>query len=630
MTVASGVTLAIEPGTTIALAANVGLVVQGRLDAQGTEEAPITFDPIDGAGDPWSGVRFASNADDSRIRHAWISGADTCVEVDGGIPLISDSVLTGCADYGVRVDGGAPTLEHNLIVENGGHGIYVYRSASPRIRYNTIDLNGQDGLSLDSFHNDADTLIENNLITRNGRTGWHNGSSVTRGYNNVWGNGTDYGSAGTLPDSHISSDPLYVDPDNGNWLLRTGSPSLTAGSDGGQIGRYGGRLSDDEGPVDGCSTSALTLSEAITAGSSQDYRSEHSISVAGTVSVASSAALSLTAPRITFSPGFQVSRGGQLSATAAAVTCPVESPTITSSATEPAVIANRSQGETRVAKGDVVFIDAPKLASDIAALPVWLQDRLIQLGVNPDAFGSSLLGADGHWLIFETNQTLQTSDRNDASDLYRLDLLSDQLQLISANAQGQAGNGPSHYPAADATGELIVFHSEAGDLVPSDHNGVSDLFLHDLAHGQTTRLTDAEEASAHPTIDAQGTILVYDQRTQEGPRQVLGQALADGAVTEVLSLPATGDGAKIDNHHPAISADGRFVVYLEQDVSGAAVACHVHLYDRASQVYHRQPCPTALAESSEFARPRFSDESDQILWFLPAPAQPIMLRNPLH
>ena len=64
--------------------------------------------------------------------------------------------------------------------------------------------------------------------------------SRTRGHNNVWGNWQDYGNAGTVPDSHLASDPLYVDPDNGDWRLADTSPSKTAAANGGEIGRYGG------------------------------------------------------------------------------------------------------------------------------------------------------------------------------------------------------------------------------------------------------------------------------------------------------------------------------------------------------------------------------------------------------
>ena len=206
-------------------------------------------------------------------------------------------------------------------------------------------------------------------------------------------------------------------------------------------------------------------------------------------------------------------------------------------------------------------------------------------------------------------------------------LLSDQLQLISVTEQGRAGNGPSRYPAADASGELIVFHSEADDLVPGDTNGVSDVFLRDLALGQTTRLTDAEQASANPALDFSGETLLYDQGTPTGQRQVFGQALDDTSTSERLSLQTDTQGHPVDAHHPAISADGRFVAYLEQTASAEDGACRVHFYDRTTDVYHRQRCPEELATASELARPMFSPSGDAVLWMLPGQAQPVSTPN---
>ncbi|MBK5941009.1 TolB family protein [Halochromatium roseum] len=245
----------------------------------------------------------------------------------------------------------------------------------------------------------------------------------------------------------------------------------------------------------------------------------------------------------------------------------------------------------------------------------------------------SLIDAQVHWLLLETTQALQTSVQNTASDFYRLDLLTDRLALISATEQGQAGNGPSRYPAADASGERIIFHSEANDLVANDRNGVRDLFLHDLALGQTTRLTHAEQASANPALDALGEQLVYDQATPAGPRQVIGQALASGEAAEVLSLNSNDAGLQVDNHHPAISADGRFIAYLEQRWGADATNpdCQVHLYDRETEVYHRQPCPAASASPSDEASLRgvFTEDAQRLEWSLPGVVEPIRLSNPL-
>jgi hypothetical protein len=275
------------------------------------------------------------------------------------------------------------------------------------------------------------------------------------------------------------------------------------------------------------------------------------------------------------------------------------------------------------------------LATAPSNLPSGMQALLNGLGIDANAFASALVGAKGDWLIVETAQPLLSTDTNASSDVYRLNLISNQLTLISAAAHGQAGNGPSGYAAADASGELIIFQSDADDLVAHDNNGVTDLFLHDLGVGQNIRLTAATQASAHAALDASGLTLVYDQRIADGSRQVLGQAILGNEAPELLSLLQTKLGTRLDNHHPAISSDGRFIAYLEEAVWGLAAdadetrRCQVHLYDRATQVYHRQPCPAPLADAHEIARPVFTADGTQLLWYLPAQADPIALANPL-
>ncbi|NEX15354.1 MAG: alkaline phosphatase [Halochromatium sp.] len=70
----------------------------------------------------------------------------------------------------------------------------------------------------------------------------------------------------------------------------------------------------------GCNDAETRLTWPVASGT-QTNRSEVGISVAGTVSVASAAALELFAPRIHFLPGFSVADGGQLLATASTVNC---------------------------------------------------------------------------------------------------------------------------------------------------------------------------------------------------------------------------------------------------------------------------------------------------------------------
>jgi hypothetical protein len=67
----------------------------------------------------------------------------------------------------------------------------------------------------------------------------------------------------------------------------------------------------------------------------------------------------------------------------------------------------------------------------------------------------------------------------------------------------------------------------------------------------------------------------------------------------------------------------------DHPVSEHKTNCQVHVFDRDTEVYHRQLCPDVLATERERARPQFSPEADQVLWFLPGEGELLRLANPL-
>lgn len=69
VTVASGVTLTIEPGVTVLFNQGLGMTVNGRLVAQGTPAAPIIF-TRNGASGTWTQIYFGANSTTSVIAHA--------------------------------------------------------------------------------------------------------------------------------------------------------------------------------------------------------------------------------------------------------------------------------------------------------------------------------------------------------------------------------------------------------------------------------------------------------------------------------------------------------------------------------------------------------------------------------
>jgi len=368
----------------------------------------------------------------------------------------------------------------------------------------------------------------------------------------------------------------------------------------------------------GCTVTALTINAARFGPGTHRMASGHSLATQGSVQLLSGADVTFRAPLQRFRPGFRVATGARFQAQAGAVSCSAATGTPAATVPDPGQAADREPA-------------TPLPFARPDDLPAWTQALLAAHQVDRTAIDQILLDTQGQWLLLETVQRLDPADANGTSDLYRLDLAVETLTLLSRTPQGQAGNGPSRYAAADALGDWVVFQSDADDLVADDTNGATDVFLHEVALGTTRCITAAaDQASAHPALDAAGQDLLYDQQGPDGRRRIIADSLWGGTPVALLSPAQDTDGTPLDNHHPAISADGRFVVYLEMRAAADGTTCRVHLYDRDSRRYQREPCPAALAAASETVRPHFSDDGAQVTWDVPGQNTPISVSNPLR
>ncbi|MHC5091871.1 MAG: lamin tail domain-containing protein, partial [Planctomycetota bacterium] len=69
ITVPAGVTLTIEPGTTVYFNSGTGVTVNGRLLAEGTEYQRIRLSRVPNSGASWNGLIFQNSLNDSRLAH---------------------------------------------------------------------------------------------------------------------------------------------------------------------------------------------------------------------------------------------------------------------------------------------------------------------------------------------------------------------------------------------------------------------------------------------------------------------------------------------------------------------------------------------------------------------------------
>ena len=87
------------------------------------------------------------------------------------------------------------------------------------------------------------------------------------------------------------------------------------------------------------------------------------------------------------------------------------------------------------------------------------------------------MSGDGRYVVFDSvADNLAANDGNQNEDVFLHDVQSGMTTLISANANGNSGNGESTLPSISNDGAVITFLSSASDLVAGDSNGHADIF----------------------------------------------------------------------------------------------------------------------------------------------------------
>lgn len=132
------------------------------------------------------------------------------------------------------------------------------------------------------------------------------------------------------------------------------------------------------------------------------------------------------------------------------------------------------------------------------------------------AFDDASVSDDGRFTVFSSNaDDLVPGDTNRAFDVFLRDSVTDVTTRISAGEEGGESRR-SGDPSMSADGRYIAFASDASNLVPGDTNSTGDVFLRDTVAGVTTRVSltanggQATWGSGKPAISPDGRYVVFE------------------------------------------------------------------------------------------------------------------------
>ncbi len=214
---------------------------------------------------------------------------------------------------------------------------------------------------------------------------------------------------------------------------------------------------------------------------------------------------------------------------------------------------------------------------------------------------SAAISDDGGRVAFASAATnLVSGDTNGAFDVFIRDVAGDNTARASVGLANAQGDGDSVMPALSGDGRHVAFASSATNLVDGDTNGRYDIFLRDTQASTIARVSVRSGASAlqanrdswQPQVSTDGSLVVFasdaSNLVASDRNQVTDIFIRNLATNGTYRLSRTDQikEAKAPSYRPRISGSGRYVAFASDAALEAAdtnLATDIYLIDRTTQ-----------------------------------------------